>query len=82
MATKCVLHTAAPATADAATSQRQLITPARSSSRARASRLSAVKEPNAQTAAASRTSGMLCCPVMQLNTLIMKRFSRNRMKEA
>jgi hypothetical protein len=81
MATKCVLHTAAPATADAASSQRQSIAPF-FSSRARASRLSEVNEPNAQTAAASTTSGMLCCPVMQLNTFIMKRFSRNRMKEA
>jgi hypothetical protein len=41
-----------------------------------------VKEPNAQTAAASKTREMLCCPVMQLKTLIMKRFHRDQMKEA
>src|SRR5262245_22161987 len=70
MATKWVLHTLAPATIEEATSQRQSIR-ADVPSRARPSRLRAVKHPRAQTAAASRTSAMLCSPVIQLRTFIM-----------
>src|SRR5262245_8674919 len=66
----------APATIDEAISQRQSTVPA-FSSRARVSRLSAVKQPKAQTTAASTTSTILCSLVMQFRTFIMKRFQQH-----
>ena len=66
----------APATAEEAVSQRQSTAPV-FASRARVSRLSAVKQPKAQTTAASTTSVMLCCPSDAIENLYHETISED-----